>query len=215
MSDLLPLVVATLKDKVAMEAQQEIKTLRNGIKLLTAVEVLRTSERDDNDQVLVYASGCFTDGSPGANPNLWSVNLAPNASCRLSDLRKCRLCVGGGFPAVSFNTEDHGEGDCEGWLEGSDGDKILVNLCFCPYSTWVALAIKGWPDEHDDEELDPQEIIHYLVDDIAASSPEAMVEFRNVSFVSGHIHGALKRLLPPQQRDEALTTHRYLQREEP
>ena len=59
--------------------------------------------------------------------------------------------------------------------------------------------------EHDvDEGIDTLDIIGYLVDTIAASSPEATVEFHHVSFVSGHVHGALKRLLPPHRGDEAL-----------
>ena len=128
------------------------------------------------------------------------------SSCLLSDLRKCRLCVGGGFPIVSFNTQANNEGDGDGWLERGEDGKTIAHLCFIPYTIWVELAISGWPEEPDNELFESEEIISYLVDNIATAYPETTVEFRRVGFVSKAIHGPLKRLLSPEQRDEALAS---------
>jgi hypothetical protein len=40
------------------------------------------------------------------------------------------------------------------------------------------------------------------VEDVVAQYPDATVEFKNVIFVTGSIHGALKRLLPPKRKEE-------------
>lgn len=206
MSDLLPLIAATLKDKVAVDAQNEIEKLRNQIKLLSAVEIIHAIESEDNNQVVVYASGSFVDGEPDDDENLWEVNLEPGVTCRVSDLRECQLCVGGGFPSVTFNDQGpNGEGGCEGWFEGETN---MASLCFFPHSTWVEVAITGLPEGHMHEHFHTEDFITYLVDTVAVAYPDTKIEFRSVAFVSGYIHGALKRLLPPQRRDEALARHR-------
>ncbi|KAL3931427.1 MAG: hypothetical protein SGBAC_011315 [Bacillariaceae sp.] len=111
MSDVLPLVVATLKGKIAIDVQGEISKRRKAIRQLVEVKIMHTAISDDVNEivayapeVVVYASGSFEDGKPGEHPNVlgadyeqveitWQVDFKPGATCRLSDLRKCQLYV--------------------------------------------------------------------------------------------------------------------------
>eukprot|EP00980_Cylindrotheca_fusiformis_P017926 scaffold5688_cov104-Cylindrotheca_fusiformis.AAC.12 len=209
MSDLLPLVVATLKEKTAIDAQAEIAQLRRQVEQFFAVEIIRRQDEDadwygrEDDKIIVYAAGSYDKGGPGSNPNLWTVNLQPVTTCKLEELGNCNLCAGGGFTIVSFGDVDH-----QGWLNDEDDgteDKI-VNFCFNP-TTWLTISIKGWPRrnwEHlmHEAPVDPDATLEYLVGDVARAFPNATVEFRSVSFVSASVHAVFKRMLPPARRAE-------------
>jgi hypothetical protein len=53
-----------------------------------------------------------------------------------------------------------------------------------------------------DNLLDGDSAIEFLVDDVADRYPQATVEFKDVSFVANHIHGSIKRLLPADRSRE-------------
>lgn len=55
------------------------------------------------------------------------------------------------------------------------------------------------------DDLQPDDMIHFLVETVAAEHPEATVEFKDISFVVESIHAALKWLLPPQRKQETRT----------
>ncbi|KAL9179587.1 hypothetical protein ACHAXT_008877 [Thalassiosira profunda] len=220
MSDLLPLVAAILKDKAALEASEEIATLRKERDASRRVEIIHAREGDigevegEGDEVVVYASGRFEDGSYGRNANLWEVQLQSNEAlgdeCLLADLTGCQVCVGGGFPVANFTDPEM----FQGWLHDTDEDDyegpppdgaVGMRFCFSPYSTWVTIWIRGWPKEEweaeiRDGDMDPNESVRFLIDDVASQYPEAMVKFKEVGFVTRHIHGALKRLLSPRRK---------------
>mmetsp|Transcript_9604 Transcript_9604/g.22549 ORF Transcript_9604/g.22549 Transcript_9604/m.22549 type:complete len:232 (+) Transcript_9604:494-1189(+) len=217
MSDLVPLVAATVKDKVVVDAQSEIAKLRNELKQLTAVEVIRAADDDSSsNKVLVFSSASFQDGEIARE--YWMVKLQPGVTpCRLSELRTCRLCVGGGIPMESFGNSG---GDIvglldrhvgEAWELDYDREERIVHVRFSEKyrsGTFIKLVIKGWPREAIEEEFQTRDIIDYLVDSVAASFPEATVEFRQVLLRSCRIHGVAKRLLPPQQRYQTMLQSR-------
>eukprot|EP00980_Cylindrotheca_fusiformis_P017925 scaffold5688_cov104-Cylindrotheca_fusiformis.AAC.11 len=212
MSDLLPLVVDALKDKTAIDAQAEIAQLRRQLEQFFAVEIIR-GEREDgdcyggtDDQVTVYAAGSYDKGAPALNNrNLWEVKLQSVAACKLADLGSCCLCAGGGFTIASFANSNP-----EGWLDEEDDDGTenrIISFSFEP-TTWLTLSIKGWPRRNwervmRENSLDPYETLSYLVEDVARSFPDATVEFRSASFVSGNVHAVFQRMLPPERRAEA------------
>jgi len=218
MSDLLPLVVAALNDKVAAESQEELTKLRKGLELSQSIEIIRAAnngkDEDEDENTIVYASTQFQDGEYAYNPNLWQVNLEPcgSTTCRLTNLRNCQICVGGGFPIASLDDEMPNSPPCDGFLDPdlvNDGDNSkAVSFCFSPNSLWLIIVIHGWPREDWEQiiqanTLAPEDSIRFLVETLAPKYPEASVEFKSVSFVVPTIHGALKRLLPPKRKELA------------
>jgi len=212
MSDLLPLFVAALKDKVVIDAQDEIVQQKKELDLLRSVQIIHRPSNED-EEIVVYASARFEDGCYLSNPNLWEVDLlepklgekasTTTTRCRLTNLRQCDICVGGGFPIASFDDELNNRADYEGFFDYSDSDSDnskRVSFCFGPYSSWVLLEVHGWPRADWADDTDPETVIAFLVDDVASRYPDATVEFKSVSFVVSSIHGALKRLLPPRRQ---------------
>jgi hypothetical protein len=221
-SDLLPLVAVALNDKAAADAAKELATALEERDLSRRVEVLRALNDDDGEdgEIIVYGYGLFEEGQYGNNTNLWDVTLKPSSNnvCRLADLRKCQICVGGGFPVASLDDTFANNPLFEGWISGeeeeeeeeeetSTGDTCEVSFCFCPCSTWLVLSIHGWPREEWEaviqaNDIDPDDVLPFLVEDVAAQYPDATVEFKVISFVAKEIHGALKRLLPSKRKEE-------------
>ena len=167
---------------------------------------------------MVYASAPFASGKYGRNPNLWQVTLKQNTSttCKLADLRDCHVCVGGGFPVASLNTRLPNAAPFEGWLhtlnpsneEGESLEDVVGgHICFCPHATWLTIWIRGWPREEWEakiraDDLGADEFVDYLADEVATQYPDATVEFKDVSFVTCSVYGALKRLLPASRKAE-------------
>jgi len=222
MSDLLPLVLAAVNDKAAADAQEEISELRKQLQVSRSVEIIRAAARDDDDdagdedddEVVVYASAQFQDGKYARNPNLWQVDLKTNeeATCRLADLRRCRLCVGGGFPLESLDDNFGNREDYEAFFdpdEESDTDNSKA-VSFCIHSLWLTLVVHGWPRAEweaviEADDLARDSIIEFLVETVAVNYPEATLEFKDVSFVVRSIPAALKRLLPLKRKKEVET----------
>lgn len=232
MSDLLPLVAATLRDKVVSDALEEINALKKQLDVSRRVEIIRAKangdDEDEDEDVVVYASGRLQDGRYGANPNLWQIDLKHGKDesssmpfrCRLADLRDCHICVGGGFPMATLDDALPNNAPMEGWLENeSDGEFATALVCFCPHATWLTFAIHGWPKREwevvaQQRSYDSDAIISYLVETVASAYPEATVEFVEVSFVANVIGGGLKRLLPAKRREEVRLEREERQREE-
>lgn len=216
-SDLLPLVAAALNDRAAADAARELAIAKEERDIAQKerdashrIEILRNNEDDEADEdgeIVVYASAKFEDGRyEYRNPNLWTVVLqqSNHNACRLADIRDCHICVGGGFPVANLEENDH---SFQGWIDGELGDSVEIKIHFSPYSTWLSFAIHGWPREEweaviQENDLDPDNIVGFLVEDVAAQYPNATVEFREISFVSGKIGGALKRLLTSRRKAE-------------
>lgn len=210
MSDLLPLIVAALRDKVAADAQEEITQLRKDHDISHAVQVIRSKNDEDdeneNDDVMVYASRQLEDGCYAPDTHWFKVNLEQDKknTCRLADLRECHVVIGGGFPIASLN--DHLTN--RQYLD-SDEDVAGVHICFGPFTTWVNLSIRGVSRASFEakiqiyaEDLEAGDIVKFLVETVGQEYPEATVEFKSVAFVALRIHGALKRLLPAKRREE-------------
>lgn len=101
--DLLPLVAAALNDRVAAETHEELTQLKRELKIARAVEILHASGAPpvdgSDDNVVVYATGQFDEGNYAPeDPNFYGVPFENKVACRLSDLRNCRICVGGRLP---------------------------------------------------------------------------------------------------------------------
>ena len=216
MSDLLPLVIAALREKTMVDTKEELDSLYKRVETSTSIEVIHEATNisgDDEEDIVVYASGKFENGYFGNNPNLWEVPIydskRPTKTCKLKDLEKCCVCVGGGFTIQSLLS-----GDSEGWLHSSEDDVIGINMCFGGYFTlWVHFTIDGWPKEEwepllqpppEGQELfpDPEEVIQYLVGTVARNHPEATARFETVSFVAKTIQGPLRRVLTKKRKQQ-------------
>jgi hypothetical protein len=211
-SDLLPLMAVALNDKAAADAAKELATALKERDTAHRVEVLRArnngDDEDENGETIVYASALFEDGKylPN-NTNLWSINLRQDDTfvCRLADLRDCHVCVGGGFPVASLR---HTAG-FQAFFDGNDisggvGDELMVSFCFSPHCIWLHVLIHGWPRAEWEafiraDNVDPDDTMEFLVDTVATQYTDATVEFNIINFVTGSIHGALKRLVPPKR----------------
>jgi len=211
MSDLLPLVATVLKDKVAVDAQNEITHLRDRLNLAQAVEIICTFPTNSNEgeDFRVYASGSFVDGNYSGNPNLFQVDLKPqNYTCKLSELRGCQICVGGGFPVASLDDLDFDNPPFEviiASIEDEDSDEKVFRLCFSPNTIWLEVVVKGWPKSawqtlvEEDPDWESGEGVAYLVDQVSPKFPEATVEFTSVCFVAKNIQSTIKRLIPAKR----------------
>ena len=231
MSDLLPLVAAALQDKVVLDASKEMAILREEREVAHIVEVLRSRnngrDEGEDEPVVAFASAPFESGEYGANTNLWEIPLksSGDAVCKLADLRDCHICVGGGFPVASLDDELPNNPFCQGWLydinnpeNGEDvgethSDVVGVRISFTPHTIWLALWIRGWPQEEWEAQIQADDIndrheggiVQFFVDEVASRFPDATVEFKEVSFVVKNIHGAMKRLLPKARKAEVRT----------
>jgi hypothetical protein len=145
------------------------------------------------------------------------VDLEKKATCRLADLKSCRVCVGGGIQLDSLDNDQVNRASFQGFWNNADLDdedeSVSVTFCFCPNSMWLSVWVYGWPREEwesvvtannaDDEDyVDADDVMDYLVDTVGARHPNATVEFQDVSFVVSTVHGALQRLLPAVRKLE-------------
>lgn len=214
-SDLLPLVAVALNDKAAADAAKELDTALKERDTAHRIEVLRArnngDDEDENEETVVYASALFEDGKYLAhNTNLWRIDLRQDDQfvCRLADLRDCHVCVGGGFPVASLDDQLPHTAGFQGFFgdkfNDDEGDEIAVSFCFSPHTIWLSVLIHGWPREEWEaviraDNIGPDDTMEFLVDTVATQYPDATVEFSDMCFVTGSIHGALKRLLPPKR----------------
>jgi hypothetical protein len=218
-SDLLPLVAVTLNDQAAADAAKELATALKERDTAHRVEVLRArdngGDEDENEDTIVYASALFEDGYYlPQNTNLWRIDLRQDDQfmCRLADLRDCHVCVGGGFPVASLDDQLPHTAGFQVFIDGNEssddeGDELKVSFCFSPHCIWLSVLIQGWPREEwevviQEDNLGPDDVMSFLVDGVATRYPDAIVKFRDMCFVTGSIHGALKRLLPPKRVEE-------------
>jgi len=162
MSDLLPLVIAALKDKSLVDAKEELDDLQRRVETFTSIEIIHGAtavpgdvfEDDDVCDIIVYASGKLEDGEVQQleeGVNFWQVDMDKNTShsnegnnspaCKLKDLGKCHVCTLGGLSnhqlvhaAECFMHETDGEIRC--------GMRFVAN-----FSLWVHFTIDGWPKE--------------------------------------------------------------------
>ena len=209
-------------DEAAADASKELQIAREERDASRRVEVIRSHNngRDEDEEVVVYASGMFEDGKYANNPNLWDVPMekSSNNVCRLADLRDCHVCVGGGFPVASLDHNDDDRELFELYIDGDDSDSdagedeatsdaCSISFCFSPHSTWVKCLIHGWPREQWEQviridNMNHVNLLNFLVDVVAVQYSNTTIEFEVVTFVTGTIHGALKRLLPPKRKEE-------------
>lgn len=210
MSDLLPLVTEVLRDRAALDAQEELRALQLQLQTARAVEVIGV--RQDDGAFVVYASGQFTEGKYDHNPNLFQVDLQTMAPCRLADLRTCRICVGGGFPLESLDDQEANRAPLDGFFPTLTPDESRnhakpVQFCFSPNATWLSIVVHDWPLDLfrltvQDNVVDAEDVIDFLVETVAVRHPEATVEFVDFTMPNTHIPAAVQRLLPPARLTE-------------
>ncbi|KAL3796943.1 hypothetical protein HJC23_000696 [Cyclotella cryptica] len=226
MSDLFPLVVEVLKDAAILAAKQENEDHRRQSDITASIEVIRSIEEDDEGDVeavedkeaVIYATGRVDDGeyksSPGEEPfnlapRLWYVKFQSKQICMLSDLMKCRVCVGGGFPIVSFG--DYHETSSLTLQSEEEDTQYSKCISFCPdyvtFPIWVRFIVHGWPLSEYSRFLRPgrqpqenENLITFLVDDVARDHPYATVQFVGVAVPIKTVHGTLSRLLTGKKK---------------
>lgn len=226
MSDLFPLVVEVLKDAAILEAKQENEENRRRSDVTASIEIIHSREDDDEGDIkavedkeaVIYASGRVDDGeyrsSPGEEafdlaPRLWYVKLQNKQVCLLSDLMRCRVCVGGGFPIMSFG--DYHETSNLTLESEKEDTQYSKCICFCPdyvtFPIWVRFTVHGWPLSEYSRFLRPgrqvqesENLISYLVDEVARDHPYATVEFEGVAVPIKTVHGTLSRLLTEKKK---------------
>jgi hypothetical protein len=230
MSDLLPLVAATLRDKVLQDAQEEIRSLKESAKMAEVVQIVHAVLEDDDDYdredgvevedrpINVYASGSIRDnGRYGQNDRFWQIDLGSEKTCRLVDLWHCRIQVGGGYEVASLSAESSRNLDIEVKFDISDldtPDSKSILFCIGPNAIWLHVLVKGWPGWQQERENQPfdfdgGEAMPFLCDDVASRYAEATVEFRSIMFQRGTIHPAMQRLIPRKQLQEERSRRDY------
>jgi hypothetical protein len=186
------------------DAKDELDDLQKRFDTATRVEIIRFAESNE-DGVVVYASGQFEKGKYFGSSNNWSrvdLPIKGTKACKLSDLDRCNICVGGGFPFVSIHKNlDHWRdvvkcvGDCPIIIATlGDWHRTKIRFCIhgCPKEAWL-------PWVQNDHTL-PRD---NLAKEIAPYYPNATIEFVSVRFWLIDIHGAFNRLLTPRRREEA------------
>lgn len=212
MSDLLPLVAEALKEKVLYDAKEEVEELQQQLKLARKVEVIHQVDNDEDQPFpdsVVYASADLADGCFHHNPIFWQVEFAPTSTCcSVSDLRSVRICVGGGFPILTFDPQKSqpSAGVFDYHDEDSDTSKG-ISFCFNrPDVYWVDVVIRGWPRESWENSphiVDAELAVKYLLEEVAVQFPDATVEFKDLLQMENVIHGGLKRWVPKERLEAA------------
>jgi hypothetical protein len=144
-SDLLPLVIAALRDKSLTDARDELDGIQKRADAATKVEIIRAihngaagihiHQKGDGDMV-VYASGQFEDWEYFPPPAYWSVRLSSKGTkaCKVSDLKDCYICVGGGFPYLTLNQNVRGR------LRDTEGN----HFWFVVPEFYMDLFLRSW-----------------------------------------------------------------------
>lgn len=207
MSDLLPLVAEVLKDKVLTDTQKEIAGLQDQVQTFRAVEVIQEL---DNGAGIVLAAGDFSRGSFRRNRHHWDIGLKGKNKCRLSDLQKCSVTVGGGFPVATLNCHEHGRPRSQVEIHfDEESDMIEVRFYFLPGKTWILGCIHGWPRGEWQPlvpllTLQAQRSERLFLDTLGNHScPEAWMEFHTVTFDVDRIPRAMKQLIPKDHLERA------------
>ena len=212
MSDLLPLLVATsVRDKVLLDAKDELDNLQKRVEVATSIEIVHdaTGEESD-DKIVVYASEPFDKGT--YDEIFWKVSFSNDNHlvCKLSDLQHCHICVGGGFTIFDFASSDY-EAYLDKIIDGGDDDGGDVEIrvsCVRPFNLWVTLGIQNLPEAADHRSWE-----HFVGEPFdlewfttlrPMEYPEAQVRFKSVRFEASSIRGPLQRLLPPRRRKEPI-----------
>jgi len=224
MSDLLPLIAATLKEKVLLDLQEEHRILKEKAKFAEMVEIIHRPVKDtttdseggmdesnnetfeiEDIPIQVYASGSIKEnGRYSGNAVYWEVSLQSQKPCRLEDLGHCRIQVGGGYEIATLANLSPTH---EGFFIISDVDtrnSKSVSIYFSETHMWLRILVKGWYDWQQDREdglfeFHVDEAIDYLCNGVAYCWPNAIVEFLSISFHRNTIHSALRRLIPKTQ----------------
>lgn len=215
MSDLLPLLSETLRDKVIHDAHEEIKILKKRAKFAEMVQVVHTADRECElddwmeyfKPIPVYASGSIAENGRYIRTNDWEVGLETVMVCRLADLRHCRIQVGGGYEILSFLDPEPSSFELAFNISDLDTrDSKAIFFRFAPHGNWLHAIVKGWMRWHQEREdgnialyMDGDEAIVFLCEDVASRYPEAKVEFLSVSFPRTTIFPAMMRLIDCEQ----------------
>jgi len=221
MSDLLPLLTAALRDQCLVDVKEELDGLYKRFETSTSIEIIHDAMCiPEDDDIAVYASGQFENGNFGHGKNVWEVPLKNIKSCKLKDIGKCDICVGGGFTIESFQRDDDRIRDC--FLHQMDNGKIGCKVFFGglpdslswygPPDLMVFFTIEGWPREEwkpltvvpqGELPMNPEEMIQYIMDTVAKNHPDATAQFEHVTFWARTIQGPLRRVLTKKRKQQA------------
>jgi len=216
MSDLVPALSAVIKEKSLVDAKEELADLYKIVDTADSIEIVHEATNIEND-IVVYASAKLEDGDfvghPGnplaagdpdnlPDPNrFWEVPLNNNKSpttCKLKDLAKCHICVGGGFAIQSLTHAKY----C--FLQKRD-DGIYCTMFFrAKFFVCVSIVIDVSPQEpwlqdlglfRASERAGPTYTVHNnFRETLANIFPEATVQITFVSFESKDIQAPLQRV---------------------
>uniref|UniRef100_A0A7S1Y8J2 Uncharacterized protein n=1 Tax=Grammatophora oceanica TaxID=210454 RepID=A0A7S1Y8J2_9STRA len=163
MSDLAPLVIATIRDRVVVDQQHEIDQLREQLR---QAQMIAVTEPGGN---VVYAEETLGQGF-SERYGTWTVNLQQRKGpISLGDFRNAELHVCGIMRSrLLFDTN---EMIAETWIDEyvrQRGGQIEVNIYFGePTLTWVGMELGPNMTEDDFEHLhqyDPESVLDYIVD---------------------------------------------------
>lgn len=231
MSDLLPLVLTTFRDKAVVDALDELEQLKKERDASRTIEVIRSNDLDkeEHSDMIIYASGLFSDGKysydvlgAGFQRDAYhgeieefqvDLKAHPTNTCLLSDLRYCEIIVGGGFPICRFDEEDDDYQFVEGFIadaaahDANPNDEVDFQITFHvkPYETYLNCTVKGIPMAVWEEWLEDNNIHPLSLEFESRNFPQASITFDQIAFGKKDIHGALKRLFPSDRRHEILT----------
>lgn len=209
MSDLLPLVATVLRDKAALDAQNEIKELKNRLEIAeaaTRLEIIYDAENTDdesfNTEPFVCASVPFANGSFDRRKLTWDIPFDSTAtySIKLSHLRQVSICVGGGFPIL--NMDDASMKLFGTQLQFTNTDEETPQIHLSAYDMQLSFALVGcdrsvWEPW---TQLQPPMPLHLFFDTFCLNCADANAMFLRVRFNAASIRGPLQRLLPPESR---------------
>lgn len=211
MSDLAPLVVATIHDKVLLDLLEENKKLKEHLRVCHKIEITGPEGSP------VYARADIgKDGTYHHNANLWEVTVPEQEmqqppvlqQCKLENLLDLEIRIGG----ILNRSLKNNQFEC--FLTSTSDEDVIILMCFGEPTAWFKFEVRGWDEDcrWDDNFLDgddgtraymnEEETFMDLIHFASEECPDAIVTFCSFTPTVKSMRDIISTL--PQAHDKEL-----------